>query len=658
LPYGKLVLGTLLILAAIAALPVVGQAQTTNTLLNSKVTPPTPVTPIQHVIVVFGENRSFDHIFGTYQPPAGQSVWNLLSMGIVDAKGNPGPNYPIAHQFMAVDTDLYSIHPGGKTLYTNVPAELVGGPESASDTRTKGDTGPFQTIAVAKEYEPNLDSAYYPDMLTGATGLTAKTVDTRIPNDTALPPGPFQLTSSTLTYDDYAASPVHRFYQMWQQLDCDETSIDFTNPSGCQHDLFPWVEVTIGAGSNGNPQASGFNNLSTGEGGTSMGFYNVSTGDAPYLTSLANQYTLLDNMHQGVMGGTGANHIMLGYADAMAYTDGKGNLATPPYNEIEDPNPQPGTNNWYAEDGYSGGSYTDCSDPYEPGVEPVLRQLREVGVRPNCAEGAYYLLNNYNPGYNGDGSLVSLSESPYTIPPTTQPHIGDVLGAAGLSYTFFGEDWNVYVTDPLGANPKDAYCNICNPFQYATDVMTSAAQRTAHIADMNVFFSEVAAGTVPAVSIIQPSGFVDGHPASSKLDLWEGFVKNIITQVQANSKLWNSTAIILIFDEGGGYYDSGYVQLVDFFGDGTRMPSLIVSPYTTGGKVYHGYADHVSIDKFIERNWNLPPISDRSRDNLPNPTTTSFNPYVPINSPAIDDLFGAFTFPSSDSKRAEPIVSR
>ena len=105
---------------------------------------------------------------------------------------------------------------------------------------------------------------------------------------------------------------------------------------------------------------------------------------------------------------------------------------------------------------------------------------------------------------------------------------------------------------------------------------------------------------------MKPSGFVDGHPASSKLDLFEGFVKKIVDGVQANPALWQSTAIFVTFDEGGGYYDSGYVQPVDFFGDGTRIPMLLISPYTTPGHISHQYNDHVSILKFIEYNWSLP----------------------------------------------------
>jgi len=48
--------------------------------------------------------------------------------------------------------------------------------------------------------------------------------------------------------------------------------------------------------------------------------------------------------------------------------------------------------------------------------------------------------------------------------------------------------------------------------------------------------------------------------------------------------------------------------------------------------------------KFIERNWRLKPLTDRSRDNLPNPVVSSRNPYVPLNMPAISDLFDMFDF--------------
>jgi phospholipase C len=60
--------------------------------------------------------------------------------------------------------------------------------------------------------------------------------------------------------------------------------------------------------------------------------------------------------------------------------------------------------------------------------------------------------------------------------------------------------------------------------------------------------------------------------------------------------------------------------------------------------VDHTYYDHVSILKFIEKNWGLSPITGRSRDNLPNPIQTKSNPYVPVNSPAIGDLTNMFNF--------------
>jgi hypothetical protein len=114
--------------------------------------------------------------------------------------------------------------------------------------------------------------------------------------------------------------------------------------------------------------------------------------------------------------------------------------------------------------------------------------------------------------------------------------------------------------------------------------------------------------------------------------------------VQAQPKLRADTAIVMTSDEGDGYYDSGYVQALDYFGDGTRIPAMVVSNYSTGGHISHSYTDHVSILKFIEANWTLPTVTGRSRDNLPNAKTAKSNPYVPVNSLAIGDMMDLFDF--------------
>ena len=639
-------------------------------------------TPIKHVIVIIGENRSFDHVFATYVSKHGQRVWNLLSEGIVNADGTPGPNFSKAEQNSAFDQapDAFLLNPD-KTTFPNqaLPAPLVGGPK---DSYITGDS-----LTLAQQSENGLPSSYYQDLISGGTGQTSHTPDMRITNVNSLPPGPFQLTNgNSFTYNAYAASPVHRFYQMWQQLDCSLEHATRERPSGCDSKLFPWVEVTVGAGTNGLPQPSNFSTeysasaTTTGEGSTAMGFYNVQQGDAPYFKKLADDYAMSDNFHQSVNGGTGANHIMFGHGDAIWFSDGKGNALPPPHNvevgtgtanagvvdEVENPNPASGTNNWYTEDGYGGGSYgspsygggsyTDCADTSQPGVGPIVKYLQSLPrpINPRCQSGHYYLLNNYNPGYFGNGNNAFTDTNPnntvFTIPPSSVPSIGDDLNAAGISWKYYGDQWNNYVPDPyqlnygaVGAN-TDEYCNICNPFQYDTSIMANEAVRTAHIQDTANLYSDIANGTLPAVSIVKPSGLVDGHPASSKLDLFEGFTKKIVDAVQANPTLWTDTAIFITEDEGGGYYDSGYVQPLDFFGDGTRIIFLVVSPYATGGHIAHDYADHVSILKFIERNWSLPPVTDRSRDNFPNPVAEFNNPYVPLNTPAISDLFELFDF--------------
>jgi len=564
-------------------------------------------TPIQHVIIVVGENHSFDNLFATYQPRRGQHVDNLLAKGIVNADGTPGPHFARARQRIGSATERYRAVTASTGAYDVLPQ-------------------PFTS---------------------GGIGLPSNVPDTRFPAD--LPNGPYQI-SKYVPYAAYTGDPVHRFFQMWQDVD------------GGRMDKFVWVEETIGTGSNGAPPPAG--GFDPQEGAIAMGFYNMNPfvdamgrqqpGDAPFFKALADRYAISDNYHQAVMGGTGANFQALVSGDAAFFTRPDGAAAVPFANQIENPDPVAGTNNYFTQDGYSGGSYVPCADASAPGVAAILGELHRQGVRnANCAPGHYYLVNNYSMFWNQtSGDPRVLGADSFVLPAQSNPTIADAMTRHGVSWKYYSADRG----DDPAAFPQavngvpllfHAYCDICDPLTGYTSIMTNPAEE-AKLANYGAFLRDVRAGTLPAVSFVRPFEALAGHPADSTTDQYEQFLADLIAQVQADPALWAQTAIFITTDEGGGYYDSGYIQAVDFFGDGTRIPLLVVSPFARTGFVDHTYYDHVSLLKFIERNWRLPTVSRRSRDNLPNPIATRTDPYTPVNGPAIGDLMNLFGFTVDD----------
>ncbi|MDE3168113.1 MAG: hypothetical protein KGN36_20090, partial [Acidobacteriota bacterium] len=200
-----------------------------------------PATPIKHVIVVIGENHTFDNVFGGYVPRQGQTVSNLLSLGIVNADGTPGPNFARAAQQQANVTGSY--------------------------TPTPQTTGAYAAVDA-----PNTTYAF---------GQMPNIADPRFP--AALPNGPFPISKYVPYEGGFAGDPVHRFFQMWQDYD------------GGRMDLFQFVGETVGTGpQNGSPAPTPAN---TYQGGVSMGFFNMSQGDAPLLKFMADNYAIGDNYH-------------------------------------------------------------------------------------------------------------------------------------------------------------------------------------------------------------------------------------------------------------------------------------------------------------------------------------------------------------------------
>src|ERR1700721_543963 len=256
-PNGTLKCGAMMLipLQVFAGLPHSSYAQTAA---------PATTTPIKHVIIIIGENRSFDHVYATYTPKAGETVKNLLSEGIVKANGKPGVNYSLSAQFSALDSTpsgggVYAIDPQSKSIYSTLPPALAGGPEAP----TVAGPAPFTTLKVGKLADQGLAPAYTQFLITGAPGIPSGQIDTRVTDATSLREGVFQLSGAKMPYDAYTASPVHRFFQMWQQTDC---SADFTtkdNPSRCLNDPFPGVAAPVGAGANGLPPPTNSNDPST-----------------------------------------------------------------------------------------------------------------------------------------------------------------------------------------------------------------------------------------------------------------------------------------------------------------------------------------------------------------------------------------------------------
>jgi phospholipase C len=620
-------------------------------------------SPIKHVIVLIGENRTFDHLFATYVPKSRDSIKNLLSEGIINPDGSPARHFSKAAQFQAVapfKTQFYiSLNEREKAPYVTLPEPTL----NFSPSPATGEPPPFPAaapLALLAAVEPSLETADLHLLTTGASGAAQSAelpdFDSRIDNFNTLPNGPFPLAGAKLPYDSYTGDTTHRLFEMWQQSDCNVRNATRNNPSGCLSDLYPFVitSYTSEADPFSFPVA---NQVDDNGGGNSMAFYNMQKGDVPVLKQLADEYSMSDNFHQSVMGGTGANHVMLGSGDAFFWSDGKGTPTTPP-SHIANPNPLPGTNNQYTVDIAFDGNFAECADATQPGVKPVRDYLESLPYdpSPNCEKSHFYMVNNDSPGFLPDGTVdVAGIARGASVPPTNVRTIGESLNEKGVSWAYYGgaynaavkltqlEEQGVTTTDPTILIGR-AYCNICNFESYSNAIMGDATQRAAHIKDATDFFAAVDNGTLPAVSFVKPDGLLDGHPASSKFDLFEGMVKKVMDHLTGNPDLFANTVLFITVDEGGGYYDSGYIQPLDFFGDGPRIPMIAVSPFSKGGHISHDYSDHVSILKFIERNWDLQPLTRRSRDNFPNPRADEDNPYVPKNSPAIGDLFDMFDF--------------
>ncbi len=237
------------------------------------------------------------------------------------------------------------------------------------------------------------------------------------------------------------------------------------------------------------------------------------------------------------------------------------------------------------------GQYALADNFFMPdvGTEPNLALMmvsaqgtgNEFGVQPV-----------YGPCNKPDGTAAAL----------TNKNVGDEMNTAGVTWGWFHEEYGVC----------GDYVATENPFQYFT-----STQNTSNLQDITNFYTQLDGGTLPSVSFVNPGGAHNCHPGNSSITACGAYLDKLIQRVQA-SPVWPDCAVIVMWDESGGFYDHVAPPTVGGNMDGIRIPVMVISPYAKTGYVSHVQMDSVSILRFIQWNWTLPNLN--ARNSAPGPT--------------------------------------
>jgi len=448
---------------------------------------------IEHVVVIYAENRSFDHLYGFFP-------------------GAEGIAQATAQQKTQLDHD-------GRAL-------------------------------------PHLPPVY-----------DGNKANPRFPQN--LPNAPFQIDAPPVNgrMDEVLPSPIHAYYQNREQI------------NGGSNNLFVAMS-NVGA--------------------WAMGYFD---GSKMKLWNWAKEYTLADHFFMGAFGGSYLNHQWLicactpmdraAPATAKAQLDGEGRLKKRPESPLSVlQGPVQLYDGRVAPDGYV---VNTSQPPYQPsGIPPA-------------------------PG----GGIDLANPASHPMPPVTLKTIGDTLSAKGVSWAWYAGGWNVALAD--GRQDPTIKRSVIysrdkgspifqphhQPFNYYARFAPGTADRARHLKDYEDLLADIDKGTLPQVVFYKPAGRVNEHPSYTDVASGDEHIHQLLTRLRASPQ-WSKMAVIVTYDENGGFWDHvpppAGAGWGDRWGPGTRVPTLIVSPFARRGYVDKTPYDTTSILKFITRRFGLEPL--------------------------------------------------
>jgi acid phosphatase len=392
-------------------------------------------------------------------------------------------------------------------------------------------------------------------------------IDPRYPRN--LPNGPFRIDAPPVnaTIDQVVPSPIHNYYQNIEQI------------NGGQNNKFVAL-TTVGA--------------------WTMGHYD---GSSQRVWQWARDYTLQDNFFMGAFGGSFLNHQWLVCACTPIYRDAPAAIRA----QIDE----------------QGHLKRKPDSPASVLDGPV--KLLDGPVTPDG-----YVVNTSQPSYQpsgiapaADGSRDLADTAKHPVPAQTAKTIGDTLSAKGVSWAWFAGGYNQALEDGRQA-PTAKRAVIYNraagspnfqahhqPFNYFARFAPGTPDRAQHMKDGEDFFAAIDKGSLPQVSFYKPTGRLTQHPSYTDIRSGDEHIAEVLERLR-KSPQWNNMAVIVTYDENGGYWDHVAPPTGPGWGDrwgpGTRIPTIIVSPFAKRGFVDHTPTDTTSILKLITERYGLEPL--------------------------------------------------
>jgi phospholipase C len=354
-----------------------------------------------------------------------------------------------------------------------------------------------------------------------------------------------------------------------------------------------------------------------------MGHYN---GSQLPLWKLATQYTLADNFFMGAFGGSFLNHFWLICACTPRYPNADSSPAKDLISAVE----------------ADGVSLRIAAESPKSALKGPPKFVNSGNLTPD-----FYAVNTMQPAYQpsenkpapGGDRAYADPAAPTTLPPQTEQTIGDLLTAKGISWVWYAGAWQAAL-DGDNPFPVPFFRYHHQPFNYFAAMAPGTAARGEHLKDGGLggseFIMAIDAGVLPQVAFYKPQGNLNEHPGNTDVLSGDHHIADIIAHLQQGPQ-WPHMLIVVTYDENGGFWDHVGPPKGDRWGPGSRIATLIVSPYARRGFVDHTLYDTTSILRFITKRYGLPTLAGlKARDTA----------FAANGSPPLGDLTGALDLAS------------